>query len=253
MDMDLKHRFLEKYAAYFPGCELPLVCYYADELRDAEFPAPPKENPRGYTCFFSQLAPVRRGKIRAFNPENLGCPGAAETLGFPKPQTPQALDEMVEFLTQVEKFKKDRERVLAFFQSNPALPPTDKKYFIVKRWDCLTPEDELLAVSFFVPADALAGLHTLANFDTMDPHGVISPFGSGCDSLFGFALKEYNACTHRAVLGLFDPPARGCVKKDLLNFSVTWPRLATLVDHMDQCFLNTYIWDGIRKRMAPEK
>lgn len=45
-------------------------------------------------------------------------------------------------------------------------------------------------VFFFVSADALAGLHSLANFDAFDSHGVISPFGSGCDSLVGFSMKE---------------------------------------------------------------
>ena len=71
----------------------------------------------------------------------------------------------------------------------------------------------------------------------------------GCDTLIGFAMKELGSDNPRAVLGLFDPPARGCVKANLLNFSVPWPKLLSMIDNMDDCFLNTYIWDGIRKRM----
>jgi len=121
---------------------------------------------------------------------------------------------------------------------------------IFKRWDLLTEADEPLVIFFFVNPDALAGLHTLANFDTMEPHGVIAPFGSGCDSLIGFPLKELSSDNPKAVMGLFDPPARSCVKRDLLSFSIPWPRFEPMLDNMDDCFLNTYVWEGILRRMS---
>ena len=71
---------------------------------------------------------------------------------------------------------------------------------------------------------------------------------AGTNSIAAIVLVEIRL--PRAVLGLFDPPARGCVKPHLLNFSVPWPKLLAMIDNMDDCFLNTYIWEGIRKRMA---
>jgi len=61
---------------YFPGNEFPVVCFYSNDLGDVGFPARPKPCKKGYTCIFSQLVPVKRGRSRAFNMENLGCFGS---------------------------------------------------------------------------------------------------------------------------------------------------------------------------------
>ena len=106
---------------------------------------------------------------------------------------------------------------------------------------------------FFSNADTIAGLHTLANFDTMHPNGVISPFGSGCDSLVGFAMRELQSDDPKAVLGLFDPSARVCVKPDFLNFSIPWPKFLAMYENMDNSLLDTYYWGKIRKRMKSSK
>ncbi len=123
MDLKIKNRFIIKWEKYFKGNDLPIACFYSDKPQGADFPKAPRPNKRGYTCIFSQLAPVRTGKPRAFNQENIGSWGASATLGFGKEFTQEDMDHMVDF-------------------------------------------------------------------DTIDPHGVISPFGSGCDSSIGFAMRE---------------------------------------------------------------
>ena len=248
MDLVIKEKFIEKWANYFPVSDLPLVSYYADDLNDARFPQKPKPNKRGYTCIFSQLAPVRLGKPRAFNQDNFGCWGASGTLGFGEEPTPEDVDHMVDFLINVEKFKKSKEHVMGMLAANPPMP-AQGKYLIFKRWDLLSESDTPQVVLFFCTPDAIAGLHTLANFDTMGPHGVMAPFGSGCDSFIGFAMKELNSDKPKAVIGLLDPPARACVKPNLLSFSIPWPKFVTMLENMDECFLNTYIWEKIQKRM----
>ncbi len=45
---------IEKWEKYFPGNELPIGCYYADDLHDAEFPENPKPNKTCITCIFGQ-------------------------------------------------------------------------------------------------------------------------------------------------------------------------------------------------------
>ena len=177
MDLEIKNLFLDKWNQYFPGSDLPITCYYADELSGADFPKAPKPNNRGYTCIFSQLAPVRMGKSRAFNQDNLGCWGGIGTLGFGKEPTKEDMDQMVDFLLNVEKFKKTREQVLAMAAANPPLP-AQGKYLIFKRWDMLMQADQPQVVAFLCKPDAIAGLHTLASYDTIGPHDVITPFGS---------------------------------------------------------------------------
>ena len=136
------------------------------------------------------------------------------------------------------------------FQSNPPVP-AEGKYLIFKRWDLLTEKDAPQVVFFFCRPDVLSGLHGLANYDTMDPHGVITPNWSGCDMLVGFAMKELKSEDPKAVIGLFDPSARICVKPDVLSFSIPWPRFLTMLENMDDCFLNTPVWEKIRKRLNP--
>ena len=250
MDLAIKEKFIQKWNKYYPGSDLPIACYYSDELNGADFPKAPKPNKRGYTCIFSQLAPVRSGKPRAFNQDNFGCWGASATLGFGKEPTPEDMDHMVDFLINVEKFKKIKEHVMGMAAANPPVQ-AQGKYLIFKRWDLLTEADQTQVVAFFCTPDAISGLHTLASFDTIGPHDVIAPFGSGCDGLIGFAFKELRSGEPKAVMGLFDPPARACVKADLLSFSIPWPKFVTMLENMDDCFLNTYIWEKIQNRMKP--
>jgi len=246
MNIEIKNAFITKYEKYFPGCELPIACYYSDNLNGVDFPDAPKPNKKRYTCIFSQLAAVRQGKPRAFNQHNLGCFGANGMLGF---TTLEVDDEYVDFLVNVEKFRKNRELVECMVKDNPNMTAPGK-YLIFKRWDQLTETDNPQVVFVFANADAIGGLHTLANFDYKTKDGVISPFGSGCESLISFAMKQVLSNSDKCVLGLFDPPARACIKKDLMTFSMPYPRLKDMLPNMDECFLNTYIWEGIQRRMA---
>ncbi len=245
MDISIKQDFMEKWAKYLPNNDLPIACYYADTLDGAIFSEKPKENAKGYTCIFGQLASVRAGKTRAFNQDNLGCFGAAGMFGFTELEL---TDEYVEFLTEKECFKKNRYFVERMIEDNPYMTAPGK-YLTFKRWDLLTEEDVPQVVFFFAKPDTIGGLHMLANWDYETQHGVISPFGSGCESLVGFAMKQALAKGEQCVLGLFDIPARGCVAKDIMTFSAPYERFKVMVDNMDNTFLNTHIWEPLKKRM----
>jgi len=56
MDMELKDKFTAKWRNYFRSAELPIIFYYADEVRDAE----PVQTPTGHRCIMGELAKVRR-------------------------------------------------------------------------------------------------------------------------------------------------------------------------------------------------
>ena len=82
MNIEIKHLFIKAWEKYFPNNELPIVCFYSDDIGDIEFPNRPQPNKKGYTCIFSQIAPVKRGRSRAFNMQNLGCFGSFFPFGF---------------------------------------------------------------------------------------------------------------------------------------------------------------------------
>ena len=68
-----------------------------------------------------------------------------------------------------------------------------------KRWDLPSRSDDPQVVSFFCGAGAIAGLHALANLETMTPHGFIAPFGSGCDVLIRFPILGLDSEQPKAV------------------------------------------------------
>ncbi|HOP46917.1 MAG TPA: DUF169 domain-containing protein [Desulfobacteraceae bacterium] len=245
MDLTIKRSFTDKWKKYFAGSELPIACFYSDDLDGAEFPDAPKPNKHGLTCLFSQLAPVRIGKASAFNQDNLGCWGAKGLLGF----IPAGADEQtVNFMVNIERYKKGPDHVRAMFENSPPLK-AEKKYLIFKRWDSLSENDDPQVVFFFCTPDTLSGLHGLANYDTMTPHGVITPFCSGCEMLIAFPMKELKSEDPKAVIGLLDPSARVCVKPNHLSFSIPWPKLLSMHANMDDCFLNTYVWEKLHNRL----
>lgn len=246
MNIQEKKDLVDKWEKYFPGCEMPIAVYFSDSKEGLEFPDAPKPSKEGYTCIFAQLNKVRRGTARAFSKDNIGCFAAKGMLGFIKSELD---DNMINFLTKVECFKKSEAAVREMAEMNPPLE-AEKEYLIFKPVDQLTEEDAPLVITVFANADVISCLHSLANYDNGDPNNVFAPFGSGCDTLIGFPLKEIRNNSNRAVVGGFDIAMRNCVKKDIMTFSAPYSRFMELVSNMDSSFLNTYIWGNIKPRVA---
>ena len=126
----------------------------------------------------------------------------------------------------------------------PVLPVKGEN-LIFKRWDKLEAEDMPEVVIFFVSADILSGLFTLACFDNVAPDAVIAPFGAGCASIIYHPYREQLDGTNRA-----DPSARKCMKPDLLSFAIPFNKFKSMVSQMEESFLKTATWDVIKKRMG---
>ena len=118
------------------------------------------------------LFPRKLSFTRAFNQDNIGCWGGIGTLGFGKEPTTEEKDHLVDFLTNVERYKKTEEQVIGSLEANPPLP-AQGKYLIFKRWDLLTATDQPQVVSFFCTPDAIAGLHCKSACNTDPPLATI--------------------------------------------------------------------------------
>lgn len=234
----------EKWAKYFPEQEEPIAAFYADELHGAELAKKPAENPRGYTCMFAQISALHKGQPMAFCLENLGCWGAIGNL-FGGPYNE---DATVRLLTEIERFKKDRELANDQYYTNPKPTPTGK-YFILKPLSTLVEADEPEMFCIFAKPDMIAALHTLVGFDDARPDSVLVPFGSGCEQTFKFALHEAKSDTPRGIIAGMDVAMRGCLRQEIQIFSAPAKLFLRMVGNMDDSFLNTYIWEGLKKRL----
>ena len=233
---------------YFPNNELPIVCFYSNDLGDVKFPDRPKPNKKGYTCIFSQIAPVRKGRARAFNMDNLGCFGSFLPFGFDIRVT----EDVKNYMCNVERVKKSYNHVDSMYEHRPP-KQAPAKYLVFKRWDTLEEQDNPQVVFFFGNPDVITGLHGLANFDSMTPYGVIAPFGTGCDSIVGFPMNELESEQPKAVLGPLDPSVRIYFKPNISTFSVPWPKFLSMVENMDESFLSTDSWSQVKSRFSQVK
>lgn len=246
--MNLKERdkFTMLWKKYFGETELPLAGYYSATAGEAK--VVPK--PTGHSCLIAQLSAARKGKALCFRPESVNCGGGKRYLGF----ADRINERFACFLSNgedggfCERYKQSPDLVERLIGDIPRLPIAGEN-LIFKRWDMLDERDDPQFVVFFVNPDALAGLFTLARFDNNDADTVIAPFGAGCTSIVYYPYREYLENGKRAIIGMFDPSARKCVKANVLSFSLSIGRLWELMAEMEESFLITPTWTVIHKRL----
>ncbi len=248
MEAQSKESFSKFWQDYFPGAGLPICCWYADAPGEAEAAKPAT----GHRCVIADLARVRRGESLAFDTTNIGCFGGKRYFGFPQalgPEFPYFLSCGIPGKLEGERYKKTPELVQDWLKRAPTLV-APKPHILFKRWDNLAEGDDPLVVIFFATPDVLSGLFTLANYDEVEPDGVICPMGAGCASIVQWPLLEGRSNRPRAVIGMFDVSARPCVPGDLLTFSVPISKFARMVANIPESFLITPSWAKVKARIA---
>jgi len=186
-----------------------------------------------------------------YSSENPGCLGGKRYTGFSqklRPDFEYFLSCGIPGKMEGERYKKSPELVEEYLKNHPPFK-APARYLVFKRWDSLLETDEPMAIVFFAAPDVLSGLFTLANFDAVDPNGVIAPMGSGCSSIVSYPLAESKSINPRCVLGMFDVSARPCVPKNTLTFAIPMRRFAEMVQNMDESFLITGSWNAVRNRI----
>ncbi len=246
MDLDLKQRFLSAWTERFGNADLPVGLWYSDA------PAVPAAAPKeGWSCFIADLRRAVDGVSISVDVDGVGCFGGKRFLGFTQKIAPNMdyfLSCGIPGVLEGERYKSSPEVARAAVERQ-APYQAEGRYLNLRRWDLLTDKDEPEVIVFLARGDVLSGLFTLANFDRVDPYGVIAPFSSGCGSVVTFPFQERAEAQPRAVLGMFDPSARPHVEPDRFSFAVPMKRFVTMVDSMPESFLIAPAWGKLRPRL----
>ncbi|HEX2869212.1 MAG TPA: DUF169 domain-containing protein [Ignavibacteriales bacterium] len=246
MDLNFKDHFINQWERYFLKADLPVTFYYTDEVTDKDL----EESRNESRCLIGNLIRVRRGYTFVYTHSSPGCLGGKRYTGFSqklRKDFEYFLSCGIEGKLQGERYKKSPGLVEAMLKTQPPFVAPGS-YLVFKRWDKLSETDEPSAVIFFAKPDILSALFTLANYDTADINGVISPMGSGCTAIVQHALRELKSENPRCILGMFDISARPYVPADTLTMAVPINRFIKMVNNMDESFLNGGSWKSLVER-----
>ncbi len=247
MDQFIFRHFMDQWDKYFATAELPIAYYYTDNPRQEEIEA----SQNIARCLIGNLNRVREGFPFVYDTHTPGCSGGKRYTGFSRSLRPDFeyfLSCGIPGQLEGERYKQNPDLVEKYILQHPPFtaPAT---YLVFKRWDNLSTEDSLLAVVFFATGDVLSGLFALANYDFIEPDGVITPMGSGCASIVSYPLEQAKIGRPRCVLGMFDVSARPHVGRDELTFSIPFERFVQMMGYMDESFLITRSWEKVRSRL----
>jgi len=246
MDIRLRDQFISLWTKYFGSTDLPITFYFSNGTGNAEIVA----HSTTWNCLICELGKVRKGQSLAFSANSISCGGCKRYTGYNTEMNPTFryfLSYGIEGKVRGERYKISPE-VVDETQKNLIKLPSEGKNLIFKRWDKLTEKDEPDVVIFFAQPEVLSGLFTLANFDQVDPQGVITQFSPGCGSIIHFPYLEKDKENPKCILGMFDPSARPCVPTNTLSFSIPSKRFEKIIGYMEDTFLITPTWDKVKQR-----
>ncbi|MEN6370992.1 MAG: DUF169 domain-containing protein [Armatimonadota bacterium] len=224
--------------------EEPIAVYYADEKPEQAF----QWNCQGgHFCHMGRLTAVIRGTPLAVDRENPGCGGAAFFLGWNAEMQPG----FEEFLShdadgKGERYKKTPEIAKAFVEKR-SFVPANGRYCIFQRLEDLPEKITPEVIVLYGDADDMSGLLGLANYGRKN-QAVIAPFSSGCGSIVSEPRAQGLGPEPKAVLGMFDPSARGSVNKNYLTFSAPWQMFIEMLENIPGSFLEIDPWLKLRNR-----
>jgi hypothetical protein len=247
MDPTLLSFFLTRWNKYFPGADLPICYFYTDHPREQDL----KETVNQDRCLIGNLQRVQDGFSFVYGSHTTGCSGGKRYSGFStklRPNFEYFLSCGIPGELDGERYKKSPELVEKYLENHPPFTAPGK-YLVFKRFDRLLKGEDPFAVIFFAAPDVLSGLFALANYDRSDPHGVVTPMGSGCASIISYPYEQARSDNPACILGMFDVSARPCVPAGKLTFSIPMHRFEQMVEDMDESFLITKSWDLVRSRL----
>ena len=191
-----------------------------------------------WVCMFMYIKIVmKKGKRIRFSGDNANaCTGPTEYFGFTELE-----DDGGVFIAETERFKKDLEISKAYTRESATLihPPKDK-YLYMEKLENIDDNKEIEVVNIF-PADltnltklvGLSGYDRVANMDN-----VLTPFASGCQSVFTIPYHEKFQENPKSIIGLGDQLVRNFIPEDMVSFSVPSNRFVEMANNIEGSFLD---------------
>lgn len=190
-----------------------------------------------WVCMCMYLRKVTKNRKRMQFSEDFGnaCTGPAEYSGLCK-----LTDDDGQFISETERFKKNRELARRYYQESlKSIHSPKERYLYVEPIDDIDNDRTIEVVNFFPDLKGLASLVVLSNYDRKNnSDNVITPFASGCQSLFSVPYNEQFQEKPRSVIGLMDPQARLFIPDDMVSFSLPSNRLIEMTKNIKGSFLD---------------
>lgn len=180
---------------------------------------------------------MNKGKRIRFSGDcDSACTGPAEFFGFTELE-----DDGGVFIAETERFKKNIEISKAYTRESATLiHPPKGKYLYMEKLENIDNNKEIEVVNIY-PADltnltklvGLSGYDRVANMDN-----VLTPFASGCQSVFTIPYHEKFKDNPKSVLGLSDQLVRNFIPEDMVSFSVPSNRFVEMANYIEGSFLD---------------
>ena len=207
--------------------------YYSPELTDPSFAFKSKR----WVCMFMHLKMVlnKGKKIRFSKDHGNACVGAAEYFGFKK-----ITGKDGSFIADEERFKKSRALARDYYQESlNRIPAPKAEYLYMEKIETIDQDREIEVINFFPDVTGLTSLAVLSGYDReQNMDNVLTPFASGCQSVFTIPYHEKFQEAPKSIVGLTDPLVRQFIPEDMLAFSVSANRFVEMADHIEGSFLD---------------
>ncbi len=186
-------------------------------------------------CMYLKMV-TKNGKRMQFS-EDFGkaCTGPAEYCGFC-----ELTDDGGQFISETEGFKKNRRLAWQYYQESlKSIHSPKEKYLYVEPIEIINNNMTIEVVNYFPDLKGLASLIVLSNYDreeNMD--NVLTPFASGCQSIFTIPYNEQFQKKPKSIIGLMDPQAMHFIPDDMVSFSLPSNRFIEMANNIKGSFLD---------------